>query len=100
MEAIKIVQDGHIEGCCDGTLLLVAPDVHVLVVSTAVRQPVNQPGVSVESKYDRLVFSEQRIEVLIAQPVRVFSTRLYPHQIDDIDYPNFQIGQMFAEDGN
>jgi hypothetical protein len=29
----------------------------------------------------------------------MFAGRLQPHQIDDVDYPNLQLGQMLAKDG-
>ena len=42
-----------------------------------------------EAKDDVLVFGEQRIVIHVAQSVRVLALRLQPHQIDDIDHPDF-----------
>ncbi len=33
-----------------------------------------------------------------AQAMRMLGSGLEPHQIDDVDDPNLQIGQMFAQD--
>ena len=40
VEAIQVVQHSHVEGCGDGALFLVAADVDVVVIGTAVGQPV------------------------------------------------------------
>ena len=55
MEAVQIVQHGHIEGCGDGALFLVAADVDVVVVGAAINQAMNQPRVGVICKDHRLV---------------------------------------------
>ena len=99
VEAVQVVLHPHVEGRRDRALFLVAPDVEV-AVGPAVGQPVDQPGVSVEAKDDVLVFGEQRIVIRFAQPVRVLALRLQLHQIDDIDHPDLQIGQMLAQNGN
>ena len=53
-----------------------------------------------EGKDDRLVLGEERIEICIAQPVRVLGLRLQLHEVDDVDHPDFQVGQMLAQNGN
>ena len=40
------------------------------------------------------------VEIHVAQPVRVLGLRLQLHQIDDVDHPDFQVGQMLAQDGD
>ena len=55
MKAVQIVQHGHIEGCGDGALFLVAADVDVVVVGAAINQAMNQPLVGVICKDHRLV---------------------------------------------
>ena len=47
---------------------------------------------------DVLVLGEQRIVVGLAQPVRMLAGRLQLHQIDDVDHPDFQVGQMLPQD--
>jgi len=42
VEAVQIVQHRHIKGRGDGSFFLVAADVDVVVVGTAVGQPMNQ----------------------------------------------------------
>jgi hypothetical protein len=32
--------------------------------------------------------------------MRVFALRLELHEVDDVDHPDFQVGQMLAHDGN
>ena len=53
-----------------------------------------------EAEDDVLVLGEQRIVVGFAQPVRMLAGGLQLHQIDDIDHPDLQIGQMLAKDRN
>src|SRR5215469_10583244 len=50
-----------------------------------------------EGEDDRLVSREQRIEIVIRQPVRVLARRLQLHQVDNVDYPHFQIGRGLSE---
>ena len=40
------------------------------------------------------------VVIRVAQPVRMLAGGLQPHQIDDVDDPDFQLGQMLAQDGN
>ena len=56
VEAIHVIHDRHVEGRRDRALFLVASDVQV-AVGSAVRQPVDQPGVSVEGEDDVFVSS-------------------------------------------
>ena len=70
VKAIHLVQHRHVEGCGDGAFFLVAPYVQVMVVCSPVREPVDQPGVTVEGKNDRLVEREESIE-LRASPIRL-----------------------------
>ena len=99
MEPVQVVLHPHVEGRRDRALFLVAPDVEV-AVGPAVGQPVDQPGVAMKAKDDVLVFGEERIVIRVAQPVRVLAAGLQLHQIDDIDHPDLQIGQMLAKNGN
>ncbi len=73
MEAIQIVHDTHIKRCRGRALLLIAPHVEILVVGPPVRETVNQPGISMKGKYDRFIFREEGIEVVVAQAVWMFS---------------------------
>ena len=100
MEAVQIVQHGHVEWCGDGALFLVAADVDVVVVGAAINQAMNQPRVSVVSKDHRLVPGEELVEIHVAQAVWMLTWRLQLHQVDDVDHPDFQLGQMLAQDGD
>ena len=54
---------------------LVAPHVEI-AVGPSIGQPVDQPGISMESKDDVFVFGEQRIVIRITQSVRVLAAGL------------------------
>src|SRR5208283_4368389 len=60
---------------------------------------MDERRIAVEIEYDRLIPGEERVVVGLAQSMRMLRGGLESHQIDDIDDPNFQIGQMFAQDG-
>jgi hypothetical protein len=98
VKAIKIVQHRRIERRRDGPFFFVAADVDVMMIGASVRQPVNQPGVGVERKDDRPVFGEELIEALVAQSVRMLFLRLQPHEIHDVDHPDFHVGKLLAHD--
>ena len=53
-----------------------------------------------KTKDDVLVFGKERIVIRFAQAMRVLALGLQLHQINDIDHPDFQIGQMLAKDRN
>ena len=40
---------------------------------------------------------EQRVELGVAQAVRMLARRLQPHQIDDVDDADLQLGQCVAQ---
>ena len=67
MEAVEIVQHGHVERRRGRAFFLIAAHMEVVVVGAAVRQAVNQPRIAVEGEDDRFVLGEERIEVLVAE---------------------------------
>ena len=71
MEAVEIVEHHHVERRGRGAFLLVAADVEVGVVGSSVGEPMDQPGVSVVRKDDRLVGGEDGVERLMRQSMRV-----------------------------
>ena len=56
--------------------------------------------VGMEGEDDRLVPGEKLVEIHVIQSVRVLGLRLQPHQVDDVDHPDFQIEQMLAHNGD
>src|SRR5262249_1693197 len=98
VEAIEIVQHAHVEGCRGGALFLVAAHVNVVMTRSPVGQPVNERRVTVESEDDRLVGSEQRIEIVVREAVGVLARWLQLHQIDDIDDSDLQIGRVSSKE--
>ena len=93
MKAVDLVLHAHIERRRDRAFFLVATDMQI-AIGSAVGQSVDQGRISVEPKDDRLILGEERVVVRFAQSMRMLRARLKPHQIDDIDHPNFQIGQI------
>ena len=88
MEAVEVVAHDHIERRGRRLLLLVAANMDVAVVGA----PVDQPGIAVMGKDDRLVGREQRIEIVVGNTVRMLLVWLQCHQIDDIDNQDFEVG--------
>jgi hypothetical protein len=59
---------------------------------------MNERRIAVETEYDWPIPGEERVVVGLAQSMRMLRAGLEPYEIDDIDYPNFQIGQVFTQD--
>jgi hypothetical protein len=66
MEAVEVVEHHHVERRRRGAALLEAAHVQLLMVGVPVRQPVDQPRITVVGEDDRLVSGEDRVEL----PVR------------------------------
>ena len=98
MKTIDVVLHAHVKGGGDRALLLVAPDVEV-AVGPAIGQPMDERRIAVEIEDDRPILGEERVVSGLAQSVRMLRAGLELHQVDDVDHPNLQIGQMFAQDG-
>jgi len=54
MEAIQIVEYGHIERSGGGSLFLVTADVEIVVIGAAIGEAVNERGITVVGKDDGL----------------------------------------------
>ena len=67
------------------------------LVLAAVGQAVNQPGITVEVENDRLVGGEQRIEIRIGQPVRMFRARLQLEKVDHVNETDLQVREFLAQ---
>ena len=76
VEAVQIVQHRHIKGCGDSAFFFVATDMDIVVISSSVGQPVDQPRVSMEGEDYRLVPGEEFVKIRVAQSVRVLGLRL------------------------
>ena len=75
---IHLVLNGESIGVLMLPLLLVAAHMQVVVIGAAIGQPMNQPRIGMEVEDDRLVRSEERLELAIRQPVRMLRIR---HQL-------------------
>ena len=58
---------------------------------------MDQPRVAVVGEDDRLVGGEHHVEVAVGQPVRMLGFVLQAHQVDDVDEPDLEFGQMGAQ---
>jgi hypothetical protein len=65
VESVQVVLHPNVKGGGDSALLLVAPDVQI-AIGPAIRQPVNQPGVSMKPEDDVLVACEKRVVIRFA----------------------------------
>ena len=66
MKAVQVVQHRHVKGRRDSAFLLVAADMDVAVVGSAVGQLVNQRRIGMEGEDNWLVSGEQHVEFDIA----------------------------------
>ena len=73
VKAIEVVQHRHVERRGGRALLLVAAHVQVVVVVAAIGEAMDQPGIAVEGEDDRLVGGEERVELRVAQAVRMLA---------------------------
>jgi hypothetical protein len=93
------IANGQLQRRIDVALLLVATHVNVVLMRPVVGEPVDQPGVGVEVEDDRPVRGEERLELAIGQPVRMFRIRHQPEQIHHIYEPDLDVGQVLAKQG-
>ena len=76
-EPIDFVVDGEFHWRIDVASLLVAAHVQVSVIVSTVSEAMNQPWVTMEVENNRLVGSEQAVEIAIAQAMRVLMIALH-----------------------
>ena len=65
MKAIQIILDSYVKSRRNRPLFFIASDVEV-AIGPAIRQPVDEPGVSMKAKDDVFVFREERIVIRFA----------------------------------
>src|SRR5579863_2625088 len=70
-KTIDLVLNSQIERRVDVPFFFVTTYMQVLVVGTSVGQAMDQPGITVEVENDRLVLSEQTVEVPVRESVGV-----------------------------
>src|SRR4029450_9414224 len=61
---------------------------------------MNEPRVAVEGEDDRLVRSEQRVEVVVREAMRMLTRGLQLHEIHDVDNTHLQLGRVPAGEGD
>src|SRR5271156_5850855 len=84
METIEIVKHRHVKRRGGGALFFVAAHMHIVVITPAIGEPMNQPWITVIGEDHRLVDGEQRVEVDIGEAMRMLACRLNRHQTDNI----------------
>src|SRR6185437_13284992 len=97
VEAVHIVEDQHVEWRGGGAFLFEPADVEVGVSGAAVGEAVDEPRVAVVGEHDRAVGGEDGVELGVGQAVRVFGGGLQAHQVDDVDDPDLEVGQVPVE---
>ena len=90
VKSIEIVEHDHVEGRGGGAFFLITADVEVPVIGSPVGQAVNEPGVAVVREDNWSVCGEERVEVAVAQAVRMFARRLQGHEVHDVDDADLQ----------
>ena len=75
VEAVDFILDADVEWSGDGSFLVIAMDVHVVVVTT-VGKLVDEGWIAVEVEDDRFVFGEEHIVLFIAKTVLMEGLRL------------------------
>jgi hypothetical protein len=98
--AVQVVEHHHVERRGGRPALLEAADVQVRVVVTRVGQPVHQPREAVEREDHRGVGAEQGVVLQVGHPVRMVLLGQQPHEVDDVDDADRQVGQPVAQDAD
>src|SRR6185369_14152398 len=99
-ETIYLVLNGQLQRRIDIPLLLVTADMQVPMVCAAVRQPMDEPGVSVEVEDDWLIHSEERIKIPIGQAVWMFRAWLQLEKINHVDVADFEVRKLLTKQRN
>ena len=93
MEAVELVQNGHVEGRSGRAFLDEAAHVEVRMVGAFVDQPVNEIRIAVIGEDHRTVAREDAVKYFIRDTVWMVLRRLQRHQVDDIDDADAQARQ-------
>ena len=99
-EAIHLVEDRQSKGCIDVAFLLVAANVEIHMVGSAIGELVDEGRITVEIEDNRFVRGEQRIEVSIRHAMRVLGVRYQAKQIDHIHKAQLQCRNVFLQDAH
>ena len=92
--AVEVVEHHHVERRGGRAVLLEPVHVQAVVVAAPVGEPVDQPRVAVEGEDHRPVLGEEGVELAVGQPVRVLVVGQQPHEVDDVDDADAQVGQL------
>ena len=53
---------------------------------------MDEPAIVVKGEDDGRILGEERVEIRVAQPVRVLNLRLQLHEVNDVDHANSELG--------
>src|SRR5271166_4847269 len=98
VEAIDLIDDGELKRRVDVAFFLVPAHVDVLVIPAAVGKFVDERGVRMKIEDDGLVDGEERVEITIRKPVRMFGGGHQTEKINDVDEANLEVGETLLED--
>ncbi len=89
MKSIHVVEYRHVKWGGNRALFFVAAHMQAVVIVTAVCESMDEPGVAMECENHRLSPGKQRIEIVVAQTMRMFGLRLQLHEVDHVDDAHF-----------
>src|SRR5690242_13208903 len=93
VKTIDLIENCELQWSINVPLFLVSADMNIFMVPAAIGEFMDQCCVGVEVENDGFVCREQRVEVAVREPVRMFRLRHEPEEVHDIDEPDFQIGE-------
>ena len=99
VESVDLVLYSHVERSGDSSLFVVAANKEVAVLAV-IQQLVYQRWIAVEREDYRLVLGEQRVEISVAQTVRVSALRLKLKEVYYVYKSDLYLRQVLAHDGN
>ena len=98
MVPIEPIQHRHVEWRRRRSTFLIAVNVKLAVTVATVRQPVDEPRVSVKSKHDRFLCREKESKSSIGKTVRMDVLGLQGHEIDHVDDAHAHFRHVFAQE--
>src|SRR5246127_3850214 len=98
-EAINLVVNGQFHRRVDIAFLFVTAHVNVGWILPSISQSMDQRGIAMKIKDDRLVDGKERVKVSVGQTVRMFRIGLQFEEIHHVDETNLQMGELLAQKG-
>ncbi len=65
IKTVKLIHHRHIKRSGSSPFFFITPDMKTAVVSPAVNQAMNKPGITVKSEDHRFIFGKKAVEILV-----------------------------------